>query len=132
MRKCFFDCNRLVRDKKPLQLLGREIACETRDVRPHERLSFLKEKLLEEAYEAGNASSISDLMRELIDVEDVVEAIKHELHVSDGAFQQRLADRREKAGRFDRGICLTKVSLDEDHPDISGYVCSRQYRPVRR
>jgi predicted house-cleaning noncanonical NTP pyrophosphatase (MazG superfamily) len=97
---------RLVRDKIPqiMRLEGKQPVI--RNATGAELVDALREKLVEEALEAREAESREELVEELIDVSEVMRAIRRALLISRGEFGA-LRDRKAKArGRFSKGFVL--------------------------
>lgn len=74
---------------------------------PSELKSFLLAKLMEEANElrsAGLLKSKSDIVEEIVDVLEVIEAIKDQFGVAEDEVEVRKADKASLRGAFRRGI----------------------------
>ena len=122
MKKRYFCCNKLVRDRIPEILLSREIEIQTRMLQPHEKVNYLKEKVLEEAHELRESHSVFEIIEELVDVWEAMESLKRVLQITPQEFEKKKIDKKEKRGGFEEGICLEKIILTEDHPDIHYYL----------
>jgi len=102
--------NKIVRDKIPAVIAERGERVEAVQLCGDALLRALREKLVEEALEALDARSGDDLVAELADVEEVVEAICRALQVKDSQLKSTRREKRNRRGGFDRGLMLIKTA----------------------
>lgn len=102
MRK---ELNKLIRDRIPeyIQREGREFALKT--LTEEDYRQALLNKLVEEAREVADASP-EDVVKELADLYEVVDAILASHGITREAVLEEQARRRAERGGFDRRICL--------------------------
>ena len=72
-------------------------------------LSALREKLIEEAFEALDAADKDSIISELADVSEVIDGILSLLSVSRDDLRQQQNRKRERAGGFKKGIVLLET-----------------------
>ena len=73
-------------------------------------VAALRRKLLEEALEALDASTGSDLVGELADVQEVVRAIAKEIEVSPQQLEEERLRKLKKRGGFEEGYMLLRTA----------------------
>jgi predicted house-cleaning noncanonical NTP pyrophosphatase (MazG superfamily) len=102
--------NKLVRDKIPrsIQARGEDVAVVS--LKGDAYLAALRQKLVEEAYEALDARGGGEIVAELADVQEVVRAISHALQIPFSQVEEEREDKRLKKGGFERGVMLTTTS----------------------
>jgi predicted house-cleaning noncanonical NTP pyrophosphatase (MazG superfamily) len=101
---------KLVRDKIPhVVAAGGEVA-KISHLAPEELVAALKIKLVEEAFEARDAAA-SDLVHELADVLEVVDALTEVSQISRKELQKVRQMKRARRGGFKRGVVLLETSL---------------------
>jgi predicted house-cleaning noncanonical NTP pyrophosphatase (MazG superfamily) len=98
--------NKLVRDRIPEIIRRRGKTCGTRTLGDSEYKQALLMKLLEEAHEAANAPQ-SELVGELADLLEVVDALIETYDLDEAALDAVRILKREKRGGFD-----SKTQLD--------------------
>lgn len=98
--------NKLVRDNIPGKIQqGGESVHVTRLV-GDQLLRVLREKLVEEAYEALGATDHEAIIEELADVEEVIDGILKQLRVKRNQLRDRQKSKSNKAGGFEKGYVL--------------------------
>jgi len=101
--------NKLVRDKIPELIEARGERVETVRLGGDALVAALREKLVEEAFEALDAKSGHDLISELADVEEVVKALSRALNVTPKHLETERKDKQRRRGAFSKGLMLTKT-----------------------
>jgi len=97
---------KLIRDRIPEILTKKGISFQLEEVAGEKLLAVLKQKLLEEAQEADDASSREELLAELADLQEVIDALLVQSK-SSAAELRRLQDKkRAERGAFEKGFCL--------------------------
>ncbi len=104
--------NKVVRDKIPEDIEKKGERVVQAQLSGDDLIFALKAKLIEEAYEALDASSTSETVAELADILEVVHAIASHLGVGIKAVQLEKKQKRLKRGGFDQG----KVLLETANP----------------
>lgn len=101
---------KIVRDKIPENIEFKGEAVVKKEVRGELLTKALKTKLIEEAFEVNDATSTTEIMEELADVLEVIEALKTNLEISDAEIKEIQDIKRQEKGGFDKGIILLKTS----------------------
>ena len=102
--------NKLVRDKIPSSIQQRGEGVEVVELQGDALVAALKQKLVEEAYEALDSRSGDELLAELADVQEVVRAICDALGIPQSQVDEERENKRTKRGGFKRGLMLKKTS----------------------
>lgn len=116
MKKITFICNKLARDKT-IETMPRE------GIQTHHHFltksAFLKElnnKLMEEALEVTQATSRSEVIAELADVLEVIDALKQAYNLSDSEILTTKERVRQARGGFRKGVYLQSITMDDTNP----------------
>ena len=102
--------NKLVRDKIPEQIQRRGESVEVVRLRGEALLTSLRQKLIEESFEAADTKSFDELVAEMADVLEVVNGICDALHIP---LEQVILEQQEKSkrrGGFHKGLMLKSTS----------------------
>jgi predicted house-cleaning noncanonical NTP pyrophosphatase (MazG superfamily) len=102
--------NKVVRDRVPAQIANRGEYFEIVRLVGDALLLALRRKLVEEALEALDANTGTDLIAELADVQEVVKAIAKAIQVSSQQLEEERAHKLGKRGGFDEGYMLLTTS----------------------
>lgn len=94
--------NKLVGDNVVADLIERGIAHEARTLNDDEFEQELIKKVLEEAGEMSKADDHEDLIKELADLIDVIDALRTLNDITDDEIAAALAFRRQKRGGFSK------------------------------
>jgi predicted house-cleaning noncanonical NTP pyrophosphatase (MazG superfamily) len=105
--------HKLVRDGIPDMIRDRGERAESIALRGDALVAALRQKLVEEAFEALDASSGDELLGELADVQEVLLALTAALNIDPGAVEQERLRKRKKRGGFDRGVMLLKTATPQ-------------------
>ena len=101
--------NKIVRDRIPELIVAHGEEAETFELAGDALVVALRQKLVEEAYEVLDLTSGSDLLSELVDVEEVLEAIYDVLGLSRQEVKAERSAKAKKRGAFKRGLLLRKT-----------------------
>jgi len=114
--KYLFRCEKLVRDRIPELMThqGSVIQVETLDHKAH--IAALKNKLKEEVLEVCEASSREEIMEEMADVTEVLDALALKLSIKRSEIESLKRTKSIKNGGFDRGLFLKTVEACGDSP----------------
>ncbi|CBE67513.1 MAG: nucleoside triphosphate pyrophosphohydrolase [Candidatus Methylomirabilis oxygeniifera] len=104
------DYNKIVRDKIPEIIAKRGERAKIIHLRGDALVTALRQKLVEEAFEAVDARSGDDLVGELADVSEVIDALCRALKVSDPHLKAVQLEKRQKRGGFEKGIMLERTT----------------------
>lgn len=102
--------NKLVRDKIPEIIRERGERIETIRLTGDALVTALRQKLVEEAFEALDASSGDDLIGELADIQEVLLALASVLNITPSSLEQERLRKRKRRGGFEDGLMLLKTS----------------------
>ncbi|MDR2833038.1 MAG: nucleoside triphosphate pyrophosphohydrolase [Streptococcaceae bacterium] len=105
--------NKLIRDKIPdiIQKSGKKFT--TRTLTNEEFLTELKKKIIEEAKEVEQAKNKTELIEELADIQELINATLNQIGGTYEELEQVRKTKKEKNGGFDKAIYLIEV---EDEP----------------
>jgi len=103
MRK---EYHKLVRDAIPDIIHSRGQACEVNVLTEEDYRQALREKLVEEAREVVAASTLVDLVTELADLQEVLDALMKAYAISPEAIRVEQERRRSERGGFERRLRL--------------------------
>ncbi|MFO8038997.1 MAG: nucleoside triphosphate pyrophosphohydrolase [Sodalinema sp.] len=103
--------HKLVRDRIPEIIKKAGKTCEIEHLDREHYQQALREKLIEEAQEAAQANA-EDLLSELADLSDVIEALLASYHISPETLKQVQSQRQQQRGGFNQQIRLLSVSSD--------------------
>ena len=101
--------NKLVRDGIPINIERDGLAYKARELDAVTFRSELLKKLVEEANEVANAASISDVVEELADLQEVISAILQSFEIEEEEIEAARLEKFEKNGGFEKKIFLEFV-----------------------
>ena len=111
------DYNKIVRDKIPDIIERRGERAKIIRLQGEALIKALRQKLVEEAIEALDASSGEDLVGELADVSEVIAGLCNALNVPVVHLRSVQKDKRQKRGGFQEGIMLSRTTSPHSiHP----------------
>lgn len=102
--------NKIIRDKIPDQIAERGERAETIQLQGDAMVAALRQKLVEEAFEALDAEQGQDLVGELADIGEVVNGLCTALNVSLERLQLEISDKRRRKGGFEKGLMLRRTA----------------------
>jgi predicted house-cleaning noncanonical NTP pyrophosphatase (MazG superfamily) len=102
--------NKLVRDKIPEQIQSKGESVEVVRLRGEALLTSLRQKLVEESFEAADTKSFDELVAELADVLEVVNGICDALHIPLEQVILEQQGKSEHRGGFHEGLMLKTTS----------------------
>lgn len=113
-----FICNKLGRDKG-LQTFEKEGITPEYQILTGESLGYaLKDKLIEEAHEVGEAEGKNQLISELADVLEVIDGLCKLYEINHADVLQAKKAKYEERGGFEQGFFVESLSMDEDNPKV--------------
>jgi predicted house-cleaning noncanonical NTP pyrophosphatase (MazG superfamily) len=101
--------NKLVRDKIPKIILESGKKCEYIVLSEEEYIVNLKSKLLEEAQELICAKTKKDIIEELVDLTEILNAIMDYENVSSGTLETVRKEKSKQKGNFQKRYFLKNV-----------------------
>ena len=102
--------NKLVRDKIPEMIKRKGEAVDVVRLTGEALLAALREKLVEESFEALDARSAEELLSELADVKEVIDGICLALGVQPKRVDIGQKEKRKRRGGFQKGVMLRRTS----------------------
>jgi predicted house-cleaning noncanonical NTP pyrophosphatase (MazG superfamily) len=136
---------KLVRDRIPAIIRKAGGIARVRTLARAEAIVLLSQKLIEEAFEVWSAST-TDIVHELADVLEVLDALRRESGIAPDHLEQVRQDRKAKRGGFDALVYLEETNLRSlkikpdsqgrlplfrDEPDVGITHTSRRRRHVQ-
>lgn len=116
-----FKCNKLVRDNAVAVLEHKGIQAKSHALEPQQLIDYLKQKIVEEAIEVAEVKTTEKILDELVDVMEASLALRKKLGVSEEEFMHLYEKKRQVKGGFEDGICVTELTLEENHPKVAHY-----------
>lgn len=101
---------KLVRDEVPASIQQRGEGVAVLELRGDALVTALKQKLVEEAYEAVDSRSGDEMLGELADMQEVIQALCDVLAIPLSQLENERESKHTKRGGFKRGLMLTKTS----------------------
>ena len=103
--------NKLVRDKIPALIEGRNEKVEIVQLSGDALITALKQKLVEEAFEVTDAKAGKEIIAELADVQEVISALARAIQSTPSQVIIEREEKRKRRGGFDRGFMLRKTAM---------------------
>ena len=101
--------NKLIRDRIPEIIKKDGWIPKTRLLNNREFLKELKKKILEEARELNKGQKEKDLINELVDIQEIIDAILIEKKIKFKEFRKIQSQKRKKRGGFEKKLFLVKT-----------------------
>lgn len=101
--------NKLIRDRIPEIIAANNQTAETRVLNKKEFIKELRKKILEEAKELNEGSGHDNLIEELVDIQEIIDAILEEKKVKFLEFRKIQTEKRQKRGGFKKKLFLIKT-----------------------
>ena len=111
--------NKLVRDKIPEIIEGRGERVEVVQLVGDALMLALRQKLVEESFEALDAKAGEDLIGELADVDEVIHAFAQALQLRKGRIEAERKDKERRRGGLKSGFMLKKTATPHSLPKRS-------------
>ena len=102
--------NKLVRDEIPKIIRESGKTCEITILNKKQYLLELKKKLIEESNELLNAKTKEDIIEEIVDVTDVINAIINEEKIKLSNIEGKREEKNQQKGSFKKRYFLKHVS----------------------
>jgi predicted house-cleaning noncanonical NTP pyrophosphatase (MazG superfamily) len=102
--------NKIVRDRIPEIIVKRGERAEILRLEGEALVTALRQKLVEESFEALDAKSGDDLVGELADVSEVIAALCSVLKISPAHLKMTQKEKRQKRGGFEGGVMLARTT----------------------
>ena len=101
--------HKLIRDKIPEICAANGWLAETKILKSKEIIFSLKKKILEEAKELNEGKGKDNLIEELVDIQEIIDAILEEEKVKFSDFRKIQKEKRKKRGEFKKKLFLIKT-----------------------
>lgn len=101
--------NKLIRDRIPEITLDDGWQSTTKVLNKKDFIIELKKKILEEAKELNEGKGDKNLVEELADIQEIIDAILAEKSVKFSNFQSQKLEKRKKRGGFKKKLFLIKT-----------------------
>jgi predicted house-cleaning noncanonical NTP pyrophosphatase (MazG superfamily) len=101
--------NKLIRDKIPEITKAKGIESVTRVLNNKEYILELRKKILEEAKELNEESGNKNLVEELADIQEIIDAILVAKNIKTSEFRKIQTTKRQKRGGFKKKLFLIKT-----------------------
>lgn len=124
-----FKVQKLIRDRLPQMMRSQGLAVFDRRLGDEEFVAALKDKLLEEAQEAREATSPAELADELADVMEVILALTQASGLSLDEIEARRIAKRAERGGFDQRVFNAAVEAEDDLPAAVYYLARPSQYP---
>lgn len=128
--KYIFRCEKLVRDRIPELMAGPDNILEVEILNHKAHILALKNKLKEEAEEVFLATSKEEIIEEIADVKEVLDALMLKLSISRIELEEIKRQKSLKKGGFDRGLFLKTVALPKDSDVAAHFLKDPNKYPV--
>jgi predicted house-cleaning noncanonical NTP pyrophosphatase (MazG superfamily) len=124
-----FAVNKLIRDNMPEILVHRAIEIDWHTLTTQEHIHALKNKIIEEADEVAQATSRQELIEELADLQEVIDALLAMHGITKENFSQVQDAKRTLRGGFAKGVYSSSIAMDEENPYIGYYLAKPKEYP---
>lgn len=101
--------NKLIRDRIPEITKADSWQSKTKVLNQKNFIIELKKKILEEAKELNEGKSKKNLVEELVDIQEIIDAILREKKIKFSDFRKIQTKKRQKRGGFKKKLFLTKT-----------------------
>ena len=118
MKKITFICNKLARDKTIENMHQEGMNTQYKLLTNGELLPALHNKLLEEALEVTQAANRTEVVAELADVFEVIDAIKHFYAITHEEIMAAKQTAYQARGGFQQGLFLESIAMDSTHRKV--------------
>ena len=123
-----FKVAKLVRDKIAQRMIADENAS-YKVLNDEEYITELKKKVLEEAKELLPKKNKSDILKELADIQEIIDLIIKALKSSKRELKLRQKGENKKSGAFKKRLFIETIELKYDHPWLDYYLKNPEKYP---
>lgn len=103
--------NKLVRDKIPDSITARGENVELLKLEGEALIAALKRKVIEEAFEVADSQTNQQLVEEIADLYEVIDALAGQLGIEKKDILHAQQQKAKKRGKFEKGLMLTRTRL---------------------
>lgn len=111
-----FQLSKLVRDKIPQ--LNEEAGLQNQGLRVlthQEYLTGLLNKMVEESVELSKQADRKEIIKELADLFEIIDAVQKELNIADDEIRSVQSVKRSKKGGFDKKMYIESLQMSDDN-----------------
>jgi len=116
-----FKVEKLVRDKIAEEMIASENAGH-RVLNDKDYINELKKKILEEAKELLPVKDRDKIVKELADIQEVIDSLIKALKSSKQELKDKQKRENKKSGAFKKRLYIETVELADDHPWLDYYL----------
>ena len=124
-----FGCNKISRDNTVARMTAADIITHYKILTGTELNQALKNKLIEEAHEVLTAEDRTELISELADTLEVLEALCQSHNISQAEILEVKHAIKAQRGNFDRGVFMEYIEMAEDNPWVAHFRKSPEKYP---
>lgn len=124
-----FKLGKLIRDGIPDIMRADGFEVTLRSIKPTELIELLKGKLLEETNEVIGAKTQDEIIEELSDVLEVVQALAQAHTTTFEQIERRRLAKKNARGGFEKGTFCEGVEVNADNPKL-GY-CRAKFTEIK-
>jgi diadenosine tetraphosphate (Ap4A) HIT family hydrolase/predicted house-cleaning noncanonical NTP pyrophosphatase (MazG superfamily) len=117
-----FKVEKLIRDQVPSILRAKGIMVHERVMEQEEFIQRLKDKLLEEGEEVRQTQNAEELLEELADVLEVIQALSSATGLSMTEIERKRIEKRQVKGGFEDKIFNHRIDIEENNQAIAYYL----------
>jgi predicted house-cleaning noncanonical NTP pyrophosphatase (MazG superfamily) len=127
-----FKVAKLVRDKIAKEMIANEKAGH-RVLNDKEYIEELKKKILEEVKELLPVKKKDKIIKELADIQEIIDAMIKALKVSKKELRAKQKKENEKSGAFKTRLYVESIELGDDHPWLDYYLRNpKKYPKIKK
>lgn len=93
-----------------------------KELNEEEYISNLKDKLIEETKELAQSKNKENVIEELADVQEVIEALKSTLKIKDKEVEEKRKKKNDKNGSFSKKTYVDYLGLADNDPWLDYYL----------
>lgn len=127
-----FICNKLARDNTIEGMAKDAIRTTYKQLKHKELLEALRKKLLEESLEVAEATKRTEVINELADVFEVIDALRGMYGITYTEVSAAKATIYRKRGGFKKAIFLETIEMSESNPYVKHFRASPSRYPEVR
>jgi predicted house-cleaning noncanonical NTP pyrophosphatase (MazG superfamily) len=116
-----FLCRKLARDFSKINLEIKNIKAVTLSLNKEALIEAFKAKIVEEAAEIAEAKEKEELIEELADLTEVIEAFMKICEIEPAELNLAKMGKREKVGGFDDGLYIEHIEVPYDSPHLATF-----------
>lgn len=116
-----FRCNKLSRDKTLQRMFDAQVITHYRHLTGPELAQALRDKLLEETHEVLTSTDRTELVAELADLLEVINALCDQQGISQAELLEVQAATKALRGGFSQGVFMEYIEMADDNPWVAHF-----------